>query len=49
MKKNWKLSKKAYELGSAKHANPNYCDKYYNKAIKYFYGNVLKNNTYRYL
>ena len=41
------IEKRAYELGSAKHANLSILDKYYDKAIKYLiYGNVLKNNTY---
>jgi argininosuccinate synthase len=41
------IEKRAYELGSAKHANLTIVDKYYDKAIKYLiYGNVLKNNTY---
>jgi hypothetical protein len=39
------IEERAYELGSAKHAN--LLTKYYDKAIKYLiYGNVLKNNTY---
>ena len=41
------IEDRAYELGSAKHANLTILDKYYDKAIKYLiYGNVLKNNTY---
>jgi argininosuccinate synthase len=41
------VEKRAYELGSAKHANLDIIDKYYDKAIKYLiFGNVLKNNTY---
>ena len=41
------IEKRAYELGSAQHANLTIVDKYYDKAIKYLiYGNVLKNNTY---
>ncbi len=41
------IEKRAYELGSAKHASLNIIDKYYNKAIKFLvFGNVLKNNTY---
>jgi argininosuccinate synthase len=41
------IEERAYELGSAKHANLTIVDKYYDKAIKYLiYGNVLKNNTY---
>ena len=41
------IEDRAYELGSAQHANLTILDKYYDKAIKYLiYGNVLKNNTY---
>lgn len=41
------IEERAYELGSAQHANLTILDKYYDKAIKYLiYGNVLKNNTY---
>jgi argininosuccinate synthase len=41
------IEERAYELGSAQHANLTIVDKYYDKAIKYLiYGNVLKNNTY---
>ena len=41
------IEKRAYELGSAQHANLTILDKYYDKAIKYLiFGNVLKNNTY---
>ena len=41
------IESRAYELGSAQHANLTIVDKYYDKAIKYLiFGNVLKNNTY---
>ncbi|AWG23633.1 argininosuccinate synthase [Flavobacterium faecale] len=41
------IEERAYELGSAKHANLTIVDKYYDQAIKFLiYGNVLKNNTY---
>jgi argininosuccinate synthase len=41
------IEDRAYELGSAQHANLTIVNKYYDKAIKYLiYGNVLKNNTY---
>src|SRR3970282_979622 len=41
------IEERAYELGSAQHANLTIVDKYYDKAIKYLiYGNVLKYNTY---
>lgn len=41
------IEDRAYELGSAKHANLDIIEKYYEKAIKYLiFGNVLRNNTY---
>ncbi|UYW00289.1 argininosuccinate synthase [Flavobacterium agricola] len=41
------IETRAYELGSAKHANLDIVEKYYEKAIKYLiFGNVLRNNTY---
>ncbi|MFA9290298.1 MAG: argininosuccinate synthase [Solirubrobacteraceae bacterium] len=41
------IEKRAYELGSKKHATIDVTKKYYQECIKYMiFGNVLKNNTY---